>query len=377
MKALKKARKIRHNVDLSKTFAEIYLNALSHNLGVVRKRTGDKPILAVVKADAYGHGAAEISKHLLQRGVSMLGVAFTNEAVSLRESGIKAPILVFFDTDNTDACFEYNLTPTIFDFNTAKRISLEAYRRNRRIPIHIKVDTGMGRVGFNTGDALITISRIARLKNIELEGLMSHFSEAELKDKYFAALQLRNFNLLVKSLKAKNISFKYLHMANSAAVLSMPEAHLNMVRPGIMLYGYGFAKADNLKPVLSLRSKVVFLKKVLPGTPISYGRTFITKGKSTIATIPIGYADGYNRKLSNHGEVIINGELAPVTGRVCMDTIMVDVTGIPDVSKNTGVVLIGSQGREKITAQDIADKIGSIPYEILTSIGQRVKRVYK
>ncbi len=364
-------------MDLPKTFAEINLDALSHNLREVRKKTGNKSILAVVKANAYGHGAVKVSGRLLQNGVSMLGVAFTDEAIELREAGIKAPILIFFDTENIDACLKYNLTSTVFDFNTAKKVSLEACRHNRQINVHIKVDTGMGRVGFDIKNALMTISKIARLKNIKLEGLMSHFSDADLKDKRFAAQQLKDFKHLVKALKAKKTTFKYLHIANSAAVLSMPEAHLNMVRPGIMLYGYGYSESDNLKPVLSLKSKILFLKKVPPGTPISYGRTFITKRRSAIATLPIGYADGYSRKLSNYGEVIINGKRAPVVGRVCMDTIMVDVTDISNVNKNSEVILIGHQGRQKITAQDIADKIGTIPYEVLTSIGERVKRVYK
>lgn len=364
-------------MEAGKTFAEIDLKALCHNFKEVRKRAGKKVVLAVVKADAYGHGAVEISKYLLERGVSMLGVAFTEEALALREAGIKAPILIFFDTDNIEACLKYNLTPTVFDLDIAREFSRTARKHNLCIPVHIKVDTGMGRVGFDFRKAVNTISRIAELKNIQLEGLMSHFSEAELRDKNFALLQLKNFTTLVKDLKARNIRFRYLHIANSAAVLSMPEAHLDMVRPGLMLYGYGQPEGDSLRPVLSLKSSIIFLKKVPAGTSISYGRTFITTKRSTIATIPIGYADGYSRRLSNCGEVIINGRRAPIVGRVCMDTIMVDVTGIPDVRRGTEVVLIGRQGREEITAQDIADKIGTIPYEVLTSIGERVKRLYK
>jgi len=361
-------------VNLSKTFAEIHLNALSHNLREVKRKIGNKSILAVVKANAYGHGAVEISRHLVQHGVSMLGVAFTHEAIVLREAGIKIPIVVFFEKDNIDTYFKYNLTPTIFDLNTAKRFSREATRRNHPIAIHIKVDTGMGRIGFDLQNAEMSIYKIAQLKNIKLEGLMSHFSEAEVKDKGFARIQLKNFLDLVDSLRKRKIFFKYLHIANSAAILRIPESHLNMVRPGIMLYGY--SEGGNLKPVMSLKSKILFLKKVPPNTPISYGRTFITKRQSIIATIPIGYADGYNRKLSNYGEVIINGKRAPVIGKVCMDTVMVDVTEIPDIRENSEVILIGTQGGEKITAQEIADRTGTIPYEVLTSVGERVKRIY-
>ncbi|RJQ22378.1 MAG: alanine racemase [Nitrospiraceae bacterium] len=358
----------------SNAVAEIDLKSLSYNLGIVRKKTGNKNILAVVKADAYGHGATEISNHLIQQGISRLGVAFTNEAVSLRESGINVDLLVFFDRDNFDECFRYNLTPVIFDLDTARRFDKEAHRRKCKIAVHVKVDTGMGRLGFDIDKARTVIPKMASLKNISLEGLMSHFSDADLEDKEFAGRQMGRYISLVRELRQKNIVFKYLHMANSAAVLDMPAAHFNMVRPGIMLYGYG---GPELKPVLSLKSSVLLIKKVPTGTPISYGRTFITKRKSVIATIPVGYADGYNRRLSNCGEVLINARRAPVVGRVCMDTVMVDVTDIPDVRIGSEVVLIGRQKKEKITAADIAAKIGTIPYEVLTSIGRRVRRFYK
>lgn len=363
-------------MELQKVFAEIDLKALSHNLKAAKEKAGKKQILAVVKADAYGHGAVDISRHLIKKGVSSLGVAFTKEAITLREAGIETPILIFFDRDNINECLEYDLTPVVFDLKTAQKISSVAFRKNRRLAIHVKVDTGMGRVGIRIDNALSEIVRIADLKNIMLEGLMSHFSEADLKDKDFAQLQLRSFLRLIKDLKKKNINFRYHHISNSAAVLSMPDAHCNMVRPGIMLYGYAYPGVRGLKPVLTLRSRIILLKKVPEGTPISYGRTFITRRKSTIATIPVGYADGYSRKLSNNGEVLINGKRAPVAGRVCMDTIMVDVTDIPDVNYKSEVILIGRQGKEKITADDLAVRTGTIPYEILTSIGQRIKRIY-
>lgn len=364
-------------MDSLKTFAEIDLDALSHNLSIVRKKTKNSAILAVVKAGAYGHGSIKISEHLLKSGASMLGVAFVEEAIELREAGIKAPILVFFDPHNIDSYFKYNLTPTVFAFKHAKTISDKAYKYNLKKAVHIKVDTGMGRVGLKIADALSEISEIAELKNLELEGIMSHFSDPDMTDRDFTAMQLKNFIALIESLKKKKVHFRFSHIANSAAVLQFPEAHLNMVRPGIMLYGYGPTEKDTLKPVLSLKSKIIFTKTVPPKTPISYGRTFITKRKSTIATIPIGYADGYSRKLSNSGEVLIGGKRVPVVGRVCMDTIMVDVTEIPHAKENAKVTLIGSQGKEKITAQDIADKTETIPYEVLTTIGQRVKRIYK
>lgn len=363
-------------MELQKAIAEINLNALSHNLNVVRKKTGNIGVLAVIKANAYGHGAVKVAGHLIKKGISKLGVAYTNEAIILREAGITAPVLVFFDRDNIDACLEYNLTPTVFDLETAVKLSAGAYRLNRQIPVHIKVDTGMGRIGLDIRKASEAIIKISSLKNIKLEGLMSHFSEADLQDKDFVNLQLKNFKALIKKLKQYKIRFEFLHIANSAAVLTMPDAHLNMVRPGIMLYGYCCCASEKLRPVMSLKSRIVFLKKVPAGTPISYNRTFVTKRKSTIATIPVGYADGYNRKLSNRGEVLINGRRAPVVGRVCMDTTMVDVTDIPEVDYKTEVVLMGRQGREQITADDIAEITGTIPYEVLTSVGQRIKRIY-
>lgn len=362
---------------LQKVFAEINLKALSHNLQIVRKKTGNKNILAVVKADAYGHGAETVSKHLIKDGVSMLGVAFTQEGIALRECGIKIPILVFFDRDNAAACIEYNLTPVIYDFNSAKKINTIAKKLDLLIPIHIKIDTGMGRVGIMPDKAFSDISKISALSNIKPEGIMSHFSEADLQDKNFAIHQQDIFSKLIKELKKSGITFKLIHMANSAAVLTMPDAHFNAVRPGIMLYGYGCCEKEKLKPVMTIKSKIILLKKVPKGTSISYGRTFVTKRKSIIATIPVGYADGYNRKLSNNGEVLIKGKRVPVAGRVCMDTIMVDVTDIPDVNYKSEVVLIGRQGNEQISADDIAEKTGTIPYEVLTSIGARVKRVYK
>ena len=364
-------------MELQKVIAEIDLRSLSHNLEVVKKKTGGKDIMAVVKANAYGHGALEISRHLIQKGTSKLGVAFTGEAIALRESGIDIPITVFFDRDNIDECIRYKLTPTVFDLSSAKKISAKARKLNKKIPVHIKVDTGMGRIGFTMDSAMNEIAKIASLKNILPEGIMSHFSEADLKDKKFAKLQLKNFSSIISSLEEQKITFKHHHMANSAAVLTMPKAHFDMVRPGIMLYGYGYHGVSGLKPVLSLKSNILLIKTVPKGTPISYGRTFITKRRSTIATIPLGYADGYSRKLSNKGEVLIKGMRVPVAGRVCMDTVMVDVTDIPGVSYKSKVVIIGSQGKEKITAEEIADKTGTIPYEVLTSIGQRVKRVYR
>jgi alanine racemase len=359
------------------TYAEIDLSALTHNLNAVKKKTRNKTILAVVKAGAYGHGAVRVSRHLLKNGVSMLGVAFTSEAIELREAGIRAPIVVFFSRESAETYLKYSLIPVVFSFRHAQAISRKACKHNRTVPVHIKVDTGMGRVGIRAEDALTDIHRIASLKNIEPEGLMSHLSDADMSDKEFAAVQIASFSRIIQALKEQGILFRYIHIANSAAVMRIPKAHFTMVRPGIMLYGYGPSQKGVLKPVMSLKSKIIFLKKVPRGTPISYGRTFVTKRDSIIATLPVGYADGYSRKLSNLGEVLIRGKRAPVVGRVCMDTIMADTSHIPHVREKDEAIIIGSQGRERITAQYIADKTGTIPYEVLTSVGERVTRVYR
>jgi len=365
-------------VSKDKTIAEIDLDALSHNLYEVKKRSGSRLIIPIVKANAYGHGLLDVSRHLVtSHGVRMLGVAFVEEAIELRDGGIRVPILVLFEREAIEASIKYNLTLTIFDLKTAKRLSRAARREGLPVPVHIKVDTGMGRVGIGLEGAEKTIAEIAGLKNIRLEGLMSHLSEADLMDRDFTLYQIGRFKALVNSLKRKGIRFRYLHIANSAGILRFRESYLNAVRPGIMLYGYGCSDDDGLRPVLSLRCRILHLKRVPPGTPISYGRAFITRRRSVIATLPIGYADGYSRALSNCGEVLINGRRVPVVGRVCMDTLMVDVTDVPGVSPDSEVVLIGDSGGQRITAKDIADKTGTIPYEVLTSIGQRVRRVYK
>ncbi len=361
------------------TYAHVDLKALTYNLDILKQQVKGCNIIAVVKGSAYGHGSVFISRHLIKNGVGVLGVAFVEEAIELREAGINAPVLVFFDSyNNLDAIFRHGLTPTVFSIERAKMLSREAVKRDKTIAIHIKVDTGMGRLGFRLDDAVKSIKEIADMKGLVLEGLMSHFSEADLSTKDYAIAQLNAFLGLKASLEKYGIRFRYSHMANSAAVLGFKDALMDTVRPGLMLYGYDPAGNDDtvLMPILSLHSKVLSLKKVPPSTPISYGRTFITKRDSVIAAIPIGYADGYNRLLSNKGWVIIRGKRAPVVGRICMDITMVDVTEIPGVEEGDEVVIIGSQGRERITANDIACLTGTIPYEVLTSIGPRVPRVY-
>lgn len=362
---------------LNPTFAEVKLKALSNNLRIVKKLTRGKAILSVVKASAYGHGAVTVSKHLIKEGASALAVAFLNEAIELRDSGIKAPIVVLFDYENVSAVVRHRLIPVIYSISAARELSKEALKNNLQIPVHIEIDTGVGRVGFKPDEAVKKIIDINSLHGLRTEGIMSHFSDADLRDKIYAEEQLKIFKKIVRELKKIGIKFKFTHMANSAAILSFPKSHLNMIRPGLMLYGYSpFDNNERLMPALSLKSKILFLKRVSAGTPISYGRTFITARESLIATIPIGYADGYSRSLSNQGEVLIRSKRAPVVGRVCMDLTMVDVTHLKEVNEGDEVVIIGKQGNQTLSASEIASKTGTITYEVLTSIGSRIPRVY-
>jgi alanine racemase len=339
-------------------------------------------LLAVVKADAYGHGAIPVSLKLEKLGVEYLGVAIPEEGVELRRGGVKAPILVLggiFGRE-VDQIFRFRLTPVIFRKDSLKLLSREAERRRRKVKVHLKVDTGMGRLGVPLSAWPDFLKEVKRFPKIEIEGILSHFSMLD-AEKDLTQNQWGAFQRAVTIAQEMGISCQYLHMASSATLTAFPGYSAKLVRPGIMLYGsYPSPKFQSLiplKPVMTLKTRIHFLKSVPPGTRISYGGTFKTKRESLIATLPIGYADGYSHHLSNHGEVLIHGKRAPVVGKVCMDFIMVDVTDIPRVSVGDEVILMGRQGREQITAEEIAEKINSISYEVLCLIGKRVPRVYK
>jgi alanine racemase len=365
------------------TMAVIDMDALDHNFREVVRCAEGQQVLAVVKARAYGHGAVEVSKRLLRLGADMLGVALVEEGRELREAGIDAPVLVMGATfpEQAEEMVSLKLTPAIFSLSAAQALSEAAYRRRTTINVHVKIDTGMGRIGIAPEDAPDLIAALRKLRNISVQGLMTHFADADLRDKQFASKQMDRFEALLKALEAKKITVPVRHAANSAAVLDFHRAFFTMVRPGLMLYGYnpleeGALGAD-LRPVLSLVTRIAFIKKVPTGVPISYGRTFTTKRESAIATLPIGYADGYGRSLSNRGEALVRGTRIPVVGRVCMDMCMIDVTDVPAVREGDDVVLIGSQGSERITADDIAAKTGTIAYEVLCGISSRVPRIFQ
>jgi alanine racemase len=365
------------------TVGEVDLGALEFNYRQIQKRIPEGvKLLAVVKADAYGHGAIPVSLKLEKLGVEYLGVAIPEEGVELRRGGVKAPILVLggiFGRE-VDQIFRFRLTPVIFRKDSLKLLSREAERRRRKVKVHLKVDTGMGRLGVPLSAWPDFLKEVKRFPKIEIEGILSHFSMLD-AEKDLTQNQWGAFQRAVTIAQEMGISCQYLHMASSATLTAFPGYSAKLVRPGIMLYGsYPSPKFQSLiplKPVMTLKTRIHFLKSVPPGTRISYGGTFKTKRESLIATLPIGYADGYSHHLSNHGEVLIHGKRAPVVGKVCMDFIMVDVTDIPRVSVGDEVILMGRQGREQITAEEIAEKINSISYEVLCLIGKRVPRVYK
>ncbi|HSB32127.1 MAG TPA: alanine racemase [Candidatus Sulfobium mesophilum] len=357
--------------------AEIDLSALQHNLKIVRKISQERPVIAVVKADAYGHGSVEIARNLARLGVSHFAVAYTGEAKVLRESGITADIIVLFDRSDVEDYFTYGLVPVVQDKETARKFSVEAVRRSKSIRVHLKVDTGMGRLGFRPEQTVSAALEIAGWEGIKLEGLMSHFSEADLADRSYASHQLNLFKeirfAISDGLGRPIIS----HIANSAAVLSLKDAMMDAVRPGLLLYGISpFQEGFGLMPLMTLKTSVLAVRDLSAGTPVSYGRTFITKCDSRIAVIPVGYADGYSRLYSNNAEMLVRGRRVPVAGRVCMDVTMLDVTSIGGVCEGEEVVILGKQGNEQITAAELAARIGTIPYEILTSLGGRARREY-
>ena len=384
---------MKKNKSDSPIYAEVSLDAFRHNLKETKRLlSGNTKIMAVVKADAYGHGADLLARVAEENGADYLAVARMNEAVRLRNAGAKKPMLLFDNCEpgSTERYIELDIRPTINNSGEADAYSQAAVKAGKILRVHIKVDTGMGRLGFlcdnlaggSSGGRLADkIVRIASLPFIEVEGVYSHFASAGSADKTHALEQLRIFKDLADELSSRLEKRPLFHIANSAAIMEMPQSHMDIVRPGIMLYGiYPSKEVDRgraeLKPVLSFKSEIIHIKKVGPGFCVSYGSTFVTSRETVIATVPAGYADGYNRQLSSKGEMLVRGMRAPIIGRVCMDLTMIDVTHIPGVSLHDEVVLIGSQGTESITAEDIADITGTIGYEVLTSISPRVHRVY-
>lgn len=379
------------------TRIEINLSNLSSNIKILRSHlsTPKTKIMAVVKSNAYGHGILDISKHAVKSGINALGVVLAEDGIRLRKAGIRVPIYILGEPlmEILRDAIKYDFILCLNSYEKARAVSRYCEKFGKKIIIHIKIDTGMNRIGLNFRNAVQDIEKIFELKCLKPEGIFTHFSCASEKDENYTVMQWQRFNEVLQKLEDKGIYFKTKHCANSAAFLRYKEFHLDMVRLGISIYGLSPFSIDagewlssdiikilnELKPVLSLKSKVSFVKDVSEGESISYGATFKTLRKSRIATIPIGYADGYSRLFSNKAGVLINGGIAPVVGNVTMDQIMVDVTDIPDnkmITEGTEVTLIGNSVNKKVTADYLADLIGTINYEVLCLLKDRIPRVF-
>jgi alanine racemase len=375
-------------------WTEINLGAIRHNVQTLKKAVGkDVKLMAVVKADGYGHGAIKVARVALKNGATWLGVARLSEAIKLREAKIKAPILIFGHVRDCDIelIAEHDLTITLLHQKMAEDIALEALRQGVYIKAHLKIDTGMGRLGLLpdhlrarpaiNNDAAKEIRIISELENIKLEGIYTHLPSADSKDKTYTEYQLENFNLLLEEILRNGVSLNICHVANSACIIDLPQASYDMVRAGISLYGLypsnEVYKANTLlKPAMSLKSVITSLKEIPAGFKISYGMTYTTQITTKIAIVPVGYADGYPRLLSSNGFMLVRGKKAPIAGRVCMDQTMIDVGHIPVVRPGDEVVLIGKQGKEEITVDEVANRAGTINYEIVSNLATRLPRVY-
>ncbi len=385
--------------DYYRVWAEINLDNIYKNVESMKSNVsvgGDAPKLcAVIKADGYGHGAVPIAK-TIDPLVWGYAVATVDEAVQLREHGITKSILVlgFIDEADYETCIKYQIRATLYEkaqapgmVNAVRSYKEKTGDKNARFPAHIKLDTGMGRLGFLTANeelksrSIAEIAEVAENPELYLEGCFMHFSKADEMDKTFANLQHERFMSMLSALKERGISFDICHCDNSAGIIDLPEWHADMVRMGISLYGlYPSEEVDKsrieLYPAMSLKSRLTYVKTVPAGTPVSYGGTFVTERESVIGTVPVGYADGYPRNLSNKGSVIINGRRAPIIGRVCMDQFMVDLTDIPGAKKLDEVTLIGTDGDESISVEEAAGLAGTFNYEFVCDISKRVPRVF-
>lgn len=366
------------------TWAEIDLDAISNNVSAFKRHVGEGvEIIAVVKANAYGHGAVPVARTALEAGAARLAVHRVGEGVELRRAGIDAPILVMGETpvDGAGLVVEWRLTPSLISMEFVQALSAHAANLGIETPVHVKVDSGMGRHGLMPDEAVDFLLALRRLPGIYLEGLYTHFATADWADQRYVHQQLDVFNGVLQALGQAGIHVPVVHAANSAAAMVLPEARFNAVRPGIALYGMEpsseWPPVFELYPALSLKSRVSRVRELPPGTGVSYGRTYITRKFTQAALVPVGYGDGYPRSLSNRGIVLIRGRRALVIGRVCMDQFVVDATDIIGVQQGDEVVIIGMQGEQRIQAEEVAALAGTINYEITTSLLARVVRVYR
>lgn len=365
------------------TYAEIDLDAIRHNFFQIKKRIAPHvKILVAVKANAYGHGILEVSRTLAACGVNYFGVGTVDEALQLKKARLNIPILnlTAITKREAEAVVDNNIIQTVPDAVIASLLNNIAEKKKKIAKVHLKIDTGMGRLGAWHDEAINFIKQSYKLKNLLIDGIFTHFSGAD-EDMVATGCQINIFLSLLRELKKAGVDIKYKHAANSAATVNYNSAHLNIIRPGVMIYGLypspHLKGAINLKPALSLKSRISCIKYTPRGRHISYGGTYVTRKNTKIAIVPIGYGDGYNRQLSNKGEVLIRGKRVPVIGRVCMDQIMIDVGAINSVKISDEVILIGRQGSESVTTEEIAVLCSTIPYEVTCWIGARVPRIYK
>jgi len=366
------------------THVEIDLDALRHNLQQARLQAGpDRKVLAVVKADAYGHGAARVAPVLQEAGADCFGVAIAEEGVELRQAGIVRPILVLggLYPGQEEEALRHQLTPCLFDLETARRFDAFARRAGCVLPYHLKIDTGMGRVGFRPEELPAILPALAALPGLAMEGVVTHLALADEPQDPFTDVQLRCYRDCLAQVRAAGFAPTLTHLANSAALFSRDIPECNLVRPGIVLYGSlpsaYFAGRLDLRPVMSFRTSVAQLKTVPAGTGVSYGHRFRAAQPTRLAAIPVGYADGYSRHLSCVGEVLVRGRRAPVAGTVCMDWTLIDVSHIPGVAVGDQVTLLGRDNGNSISAEEWAEKVGSISYEVFCQVSKRVPRLYK
>lgn len=368
----------------SPTYATVDLSALTHNLTQLRRLLSPGcGIMAVVKANAYGHGAVEISRSLMTQGVARVAVVSLDEGIALRAAGITIPIVILgplFPEQIRDA-ITHRLTPVISDRSLIPTLVQATTSLTTPYPIHLKAETGMSRLGLATDELLNLIDSGQLPASLRIEGLMTHFADADGPTTSQTEHQLMLFQSVVNGITARGLTIPLIHAANSGAAVRYPRSHYSLIRPGIMLYGYHTLPtsipAPDLKPVLSLRSCIAQMRTIQTGGTISYNATFVAKRPTRVAVLPIGYADGFNRRLSNRGEVLVHGRRARIIGLVCMDMVMIDVTEIPEAAVGDEVILIGRQGADQITAADLAEWTGTIAYETLCAIGSRVPRVYQ
>lgn len=365
--------------DIRPTHAVVDLSAIQHNLRYIRSLAGNKMIMAIVKANAYGHGILEVSRECVAAGVEYIGVGFLEEGIFLRQNDVDAPILVMGGIlgYQVKKFIQYDLEMTVSSLELAAHIDSQV--KKQKAKVHLKIDTGMERIGVSYKFAVEFVRRVSMMKNIEIVGLYSHFSASDEDDPSFSRMQFERLQDIIAQLGKMGIEIPVKHIANSASLINYPETHLDLVRPGLLVYGILPAPhkqvAVPVMPSLTLSSKVVFIKRVPAGTGISYNRKYFTDKDCNIVTVPIGYGDGYSRILTNKGEVLIRGKRYPIVGAVCMDQLMVNL-GDDYAAFGDEVVLIGRMGNETISAWEIAEKMGTIPYEITCMINARVPRIF-